>query len=86
MQYFRNNKGFTLVELIAILIIVGILGTFIAKKYIGFTINSGEQVEQLQQTAQDRKDGLYQYAGIEERTEEDAENDVEKTEEKSNSE
>jgi prepilin-type N-terminal cleavage/methylation domain-containing protein len=79
-----NKKGFTLIELIAVLLIIGVLGTFIAKRYIGFDIHAKEKIEAVQQTAQSRKDGLYKYAGIE-KSEEDAATDVE-TEEENNSE
>lgn len=80
-----NKKGFTLIELIAVLLILGVLGTFVAKRYIGFSDSTKGNVEAVQTTAQSRKDGLYKYAGIEERSEEDAADDVE-TEEENNSE
>jgi prepilin-type N-terminal cleavage/methylation domain-containing protein len=76
-----NNKGFTLIELIAVMIILSVVATFGIRKYMQFDANAGHQIEELQNTAQDRKDGLYQYAGIEERTEEDAVNDAKKEEE-----
>lgn len=78
-----NKKGFTLIELIAVLLILGILATAVASRYIGFADNTNQQVEQTLKTAQDRKDGLYQYAGIEERTEQDTVNDVKTEEENS---
>lgn len=65
------------------MIILSVFASFAVVKIMQFDSNAGQQIEDMQNTAQDRKDGLYQYAGIEERTEEDAANDVEKEEEDS---
>ena len=82
MNILKNNKGFTLIEIIAVLLIFGIMATVAVKKFIGFDAKS--RIDHVQTVAQDRKDKFYEYAGIE-KSEEDAATDVE-TEEKNSSE
>lgn len=40
----RNQKGFTLIELISIMIILGVLGSVAVKKYDALTSTASEQV------------------------------------------
>ena len=49
-----NDKGFTLIELICILLIVGILGTVISVKYSKFSDNVDKGAAKYEQKAVDR--------------------------------
>ena len=43
-SFIRNQKGFTLIEMISIMIILGVLGSVGVKKYDNFTHTASEQI------------------------------------------
>jgi len=69
MRTLNNNLGFTLVELIAILLILGVLIGVLVPRYISFDDNAKTQIKTFETRAQDREDGIYKYFGIEKETE-----------------
>lgn len=64
-KILTNKKGFTLIELIAVLIILSVMFAIIVPKFISFDKNA----EQIQQTYQDnsieRRNVFQQYGGDE---------------------
>ena len=62
-KILTNNKGFTLIELIAVLIILAVMGAIIVPKFINFD----KHAEQVQQTYEEksieRRNVYQQYGG-----------------------
>jgi prepilin-type N-terminal cleavage/methylation domain-containing protein len=54
MKFLRNQKGFTLIELIAVMIILGVMLIIIVPRYMDFDNHADQKMEQLQQNATDR--------------------------------
>ena len=67
----NNNLGFTLVELIAILLILGVLIGVIMPRFISFDDKVEANVNTYETNAQVRKDVYNQYFGIEKETEDE---------------
>jgi len=65
LKILKNKKGFTLIELIAVLIILSVMFAIIVPRFISFDKNA----EQIQQTYQDnsieRRNVFQQYGGDE---------------------
>jgi len=75
MKKLKNNKGFTFIELIAVMIIIAILSTVVIHK-MGFFDKSAEEITtNFEDKANTRKDTYYKLLTIEERSEEDKELD-----------
>jgi len=68
-----KNDGYTLIELLAVLIILGVLATFAVPKLITVDKTANEQKQTYQTNAETRKDIYNQYLGIEENEEEEEE-------------
>jgi len=60
-----NNKGFTLIELIAILLILGVLIGIVAPRMIGVDKTVEDRIKVVETAAETRKDIYNKYFGIE---------------------
>lgn len=65
MKLLRNNKGFTLIELISIMILLGVLIGIVVPRLISFDGHADAQVQHFQQTATDRYEGIRAYTDME---------------------
>jgi type IV pilus assembly protein PilA len=54
MKFLKNQKGFTLIEMIAVLIIIGIIFAVIVPRFINFDSNAKDQINHLQINATER--------------------------------
>jgi type II secretory pathway pseudopilin PulG len=62
MKFLRNNKkGFSLIELLAILIILGTVFAFIIPRFIDFDSNAKAQEENYENKAMERHDVYDKY-------------------------
>ena len=72
MGKLKNNHGFTLVEILAVLIILGVLIGIVAPRIITFDKGVSDRKAAYETAAETRKDVYNQYLGIEpEETEDD---------------
>lgn len=74
MKRLRNQKGLTMVELLCVIVIVAILSGIVVKK-VFLDTTADEVTSTFEQKANERKNIIYDFAKIEERSEEDAKND-----------
>jgi len=65
MNRLKNNKGFTLIELIAVLIILSVMFAIIVPKFISFDKNAEEIQQNFKDKAIERRDVFKQYGGDE---------------------
>lgn len=65
MNTLRNQKGFTLIEFIAVMIILGIFCAFIIPRYMDFDGHADDKAQQYQHTATDRYEGIRKYTDME---------------------
>jgi prepilin-type N-terminal cleavage/methylation domain-containing protein len=54
MKFLKSNKGFTLIEIIAVLIILGTIFVVIVPRFIDFDSNANDQINHLQVNATER--------------------------------
>ena len=71
MKCIGNNKGFTFIEIIAVLIITGILATVVISKVGLFDKKAAKIVTTFDNGANTRKDAYYKLLDLENRSEED---------------
>ena len=63
MKKLRNNKGFTLIEIIAVMLILAVLGAVLVPKFINFDSNADKQSEAYMDAAVERKAYAEYYDG-----------------------
>ncbi len=63
LQKIRNNKGFSLIELLGVLIILGVLFALVVPHVIDFDSNAKGVSENYEGKAQERLDVFKQYGG-----------------------
>lgn len=51
----KNEKGFSLIEMIAVLIILGTIFSLLIMRYVDFDSNTKKQVEHYESTSVERK-------------------------------
>ncbi len=56
-----NKSGFTLIELIAVMLILGVLACVVIPRFISFDSNADAKVTGYQQTATDRYEMIRKY-------------------------
>jgi type II secretory pathway pseudopilin PulG len=71
MRKINNNLGFTLVELIAILLILGVLIGVLVPRYMSVDDHVETKVKTYETNAQVRKDVYNKYLGIEKEPEDE---------------
>jgi len=61
----KNNKGFTLIEIIAVLIIVSIISSVAIVKFVNVDKGVEKQVTNFEDKATERRNNAYKAFGIE---------------------
>ena len=64
-KILTNNKGFTLIELIAVLIILAVMFAIIVPKFVGFDKHAEEIQQNYQDKSIERRNIFQQYGGDE---------------------
>lgn len=65
MKILTNNRGFTLIELIAVLIILSVMFAIIVPKFISFDDNAKQIQQNYQDKSIERRNVFQQYGGDE---------------------
>lgn len=63
MKLLRNNKGFSLIELLGVLIILGVLFGLVIPRFISFDSNANKLRENYEMTAIERENVHKLYGG-----------------------